>query len=81
MHVGGGQSGGGAPYSTFITDFSSFSNDFTKPSNDLSSSATSIDPIAARFGVVISQNDNHGALFHPSLLGSSASPGTSSTGR
>ncbi len=41
--------------------------------NDLRSSSTSlveIDPIAARFGVVLPNTENQATLFHPSLSGS-----------
>lgn len=74
LNVKGSQVGEGlTSFSTFISDFSPFGG--IKPQNansDLNtapSSSAGIDPIAARFGVVIPNNDNLGSIFHPSLSG------------
>ncbi|XP_057365392.1 uncharacterized protein LOC130686113 [Daphnia carinata] len=69
IHTGG--SGRGGSHSTFISDFSAFGDFGSHSSNDQKSSSSSlieIDPIAARFGVVI-PNVGH-APFDPSLSGS-----------
>ncbi|KZS15264.1 Uncharacterized protein APZ42_019334 [Daphnia magna] len=80
IHTGG--SGRGGSHSTYISDFSAFGDFGSHSSNDQKSSSSSlveIDPIAARFGVVI-PNVGH-APFDPSLSGSTESfGGGTSTG-
>lgn len=88
------ESGGGdspRQFSAYVTDFSSFSGDYAAPppDNDLSgapsnnnrrSGLNQIDPIAARFGVILPDDDNLPA-FDASTYGSSANTaGFSSTG-
>ena len=72
-HGGGHQNN---PYSAYVTDFSSFSSDYVagpRPDNDLSEAPSSIsrhgggglnqiDPIAARFGVILPQDDHYPAF-------------------
>ncbi|XP_046437538.1 uncharacterized protein LOC124188751 isoform X2 [Daphnia pulex] len=71
IHTGGNGGGQRGSYSTYISDFSAFgdfghhANNDQKPS---SSSLVEIDPIAARFGVVIPNVDQ--VPFDPSLSGS-----------
>ena len=84
IHTGGNGGGQRGSYSTYISDFSVFgdfghhANNDQKPS---SSSLVEIDPIAARFGVVIPNVDQ--VPFDPSLSGSTESfvSGSTSTGR
>ncbi|EFX71208.1 hypothetical protein DAPPUDRAFT_309181 [Daphnia pulex] len=79
IHTGGNGGGQRGSYSTYISDFSAFgdfghhANNDQKPS---SSSLVEIDPIAARFGVVIPN-----VPFDPSLSGSTETfSGSTSTG-
>jgi hypothetical protein len=83
IHTGGNGGGQRGSYSTYISDFSAFgdfghhANNDQKPS---SSSLVEIDPIAARFGVVIPNVDQ--VPFDPSLSGSTETfSGSTSTGR
>lgn len=75
----------GGSYSSFISDFSVFGTTGFPSDGDQRSSSSSlieIDPIAARFGVVISNHEHQASLFHPSLSGSTESlSGGTSTGR
>ncbi|KAI9555664.1 hypothetical protein GHT06_018179 [Daphnia sinensis] len=80
IHTGG--SGRGGSHSTYISDFSAFGDFGSHSSNDQKSSSSSlieIDPIAARFGVVV-PNVGH-APYDPSLSGSTEPfGGSTSTG-
>ena len=83
IHTGGNGGDRRGSHSTYISDFSVF-GDFGHLSNNdqnpSSSSLVQIDPIAARFGVVIPNADQ--APFDPSLSGSTESfSGSTSTGR
>ena len=77
IHINGNGGSHEGSYSSYINDFSPF-GDFGSQSPHIdqrssSSSYAEIDPIAARFGVVIPNTENQATLFHPSLSGSTES--------
>lgn len=72
--------------SPFLSDFTQFGHGPLHPNNDLNSASSSlaqIDPIAARFGVVLPTNENHAVLLQSALAGGpsdSSSQGSTNTG-